>query len=340
MPVELEARAHLMPRNLHRVDHLPILILHVHSSCNCRCVMCDIWKTTERHSLRPDELAAQLPSIRALGVKWVVFSGGEPLLNTEFPSLCSLLRNEGIQITLLTTGLVLHRHAETVAGCFDDITISLDGPEKVHDAIRRTTGAYAAIRRGIAAVRSFRPGITIKARATVQKNNFRFLRATVESSRDLGLDGISFLAADLTSDAFNRPGGWSPDRQGEIAISQADLPALQTEIEALIEQFAAEIRSGFIAESPEKLRRIVRHFRAYLGLDQAESPLCNAPWVSAVLEIGGAVRPCFFHPPIGNANHVSLEQVINGQQAMAFRSSLQIPSDEICKRCVCSLNHR
>ncbi|HMU73003.1 MAG TPA: hypothetical protein PKD93_09685, partial [Ferruginibacter sp.] len=28
----------------HRISSLPIAILMPHSACNCRCVMCDIWK--------------------------------------------------------------------------------------------------------------------------------------------------------------------------------------------------------------------------------------------------------------------------------------------------------
>jgi hypothetical protein len=30
------------------------------------------------------------------------------------------------------------------------------------------------------------------------------------------------------------------------------------------------------------------------------APRCNAPWVSAVVETDGAVRPCFFQQAIGN----------------------------------------
>ena len=29
------------------LDRLPILVLEPHNRCNCRCVMCDIWKTTD-----------------------------------------------------------------------------------------------------------------------------------------------------------------------------------------------------------------------------------------------------------------------------------------------------
>lgn len=324
----------------HLLARMPILILHVHTSCNCRCVMCDIWKTGEGRSLRIEELTAQLPSMRKLGVQWVVFSGGEPLLNPEFAGLCSILHRERIRVTLLTTGILLGRHAESVASSFDDITISLDGPEEIHNEIRRVPQAYRMIREGIAAVRGIRPGLSIKARTTVQKANSRFLCATVEAARALGLDGISFLAADLTSEAFNRPYGWTRERQHEVGLSAGDLPDLEREIEMLIERFTSEIHSGFIAESPDKLRRIVRHFRAHLGMECPRSPACNAPWVSAVVEADGSVRPCFFHPSFANVHRTSLDEAVNGESALAFRSSLKVDSDPTCNRCVCSLNYR
>ena len=40
----LEARRRLSGQRTHRLASLPILALSVHSACNCRCVMCDIWK--------------------------------------------------------------------------------------------------------------------------------------------------------------------------------------------------------------------------------------------------------------------------------------------------------
>ena len=66
--------------------------------------------------------------------------------------------------------------------------------------------------------------------------------------------------------------------------------------------------SGFVLENPDKLRRIVHHFRAHLGLAEPVAPRCNAPWVSAVIESDGTVRPCFFHEPIGNATGRSADR--------------------------------
>ena len=324
----------------HRIAHLPVLVLHVHSSCNCRCVMCDIWKTKESHALRPSDLEPHLDSMRRLGVRWVAFSGGEPLLNRDFPQLCFMLHRQNIRVTLLTTGLLLQKLAAKVAESFDDAIVSLDGPECLHNVIRRIDGAFSLIRSGVQAVRKCRAGFSFTARTTVQKANHRHLRQTVAAAKNLRMNGISFLAADLTSEAFNRPVSWSADRQGEVALSVDELASLENEIELLIDQNADDIRSGYIAESQEKLRRIARHFRAHLGLDRDESPECNAPWTSAVLEADGAVRPCFFHRPIGNINHMNLEEVINGVDALVFRSTLQIRSNLTCNRCVCSLNYR
>ena len=330
------------PGNLERqrVTHLPVLVIHAHSSCNCRCIMCDIWNTKESHALRLSDLQPHLESIGRLGVRWVVFSGGEPLLNPELPSLCSILKRENIRLTLLTTGLLLGKFASQVADSFDDVIVSLDGPESIHDAIRRVDKAFAVLRLGVGAVRQHRSTVPITARMTVQKANHRHLRETVRAARILDLNGISFLAADLTSEAFNRPLSWPAERQSEVALSPDELKSLETEIESLIDEHSKDIENGYIAESPAKLRRIAVHFRAHLGLERTESPQCNAPWTSAVIETDGSVRPCFFHRSIGNVYQRSLEEVINGGEALAFRSALDIPSNPTCNRCVCSLNYR
>jgi Fe-coproporphyrin III synthase len=324
----------------HIIRILPVLVVHAYSSCNCRCIMCDIWKTSEGKAFSVEDLEPHLDSIRRLGVRWIAFSGGEPLLNPHLPMLCSLLRKENIRLTLLTTGLLLQKCAADVAASFDDVIVSLDGPPDVHDAIRRVDGAFSLIEKGIAAVRKHRPDLPITARTTIQKANHRRLRETVRAARQIHLNGISFLAPDLTSTAFNRPLAWPVSRQDEIGLSLEEVHALEAEIEALIVETPCGTQNAVVAENPDKLRRIATHFRSHLGLQPSHAPMCNAPWVSAVIEVDGAVRPCFFHPPIGNLQDGTLESILNSQQARNFRKNLVIKEDPICSRCVCSLNYR
>ena len=322
------------------LDSLPILVIHAHSSCNCRCIMCDIWKIKENKVFGVGDLGPQLDSIRRLGVRWIVFSGGEPLMNPELPQLCSLLRKEGIRLTLLSTGLLLRKCANAVTANFDEVIVSLDGPSEIHDRIRRVEGAFALLESGIQALRDVRPEMRITARSTVQKANYSCLVETARAAKQLRLDSVSFLAADLTSSAFNRPLLWPRNRQEEIGLSLSETVELEKEIETLIRDEKNEFGRNFIVESPEKLRKIVGHFRAQLGLEEPQSPACNAPWVSAVIEADGSVRPCFFHPSMGNLRGTTLEAVINGDTGRNFRKRLDIVNNPVCKRCVCSLNYR
>lgn len=323
-----------------RLTTLPILILNVHNRCNCRCVMCDIWKRESSDQIRTENLGRHRASFENLGVRQVVLTGGEPLLHSDLATLCNFFREQNIHLTLLTTGLLLHKRAEEVASLFDDIILSLDGPQAIHDAIRRVNGAYNIIHRGIAAVRHHNPAISISCRTTVQKANHRHLCATVDAARSLSLDSISFLAADLTSEAFNRTLLWPIERQSEIGLSLEEVGALEEEIELLILEDSAGIGHKFIVESSDKLRNIARRFREHLGHLSPQAPICNAPWVSAVVEVDGSVRPCFFHHSIGNITSSTIEEVVNGEAAQAFRQSLDIKTNATCQRCVCSLNYR
>lgn len=321
----------------HYVRELPILVIFPHSRCNCRCVMCDIWRIRQIREITRADLEPHLASLRQLKVRWVVFSGGEPLMHSDLSALARMLRSEGIRTTLLTAGLILERHAARVAEDMDDVIVSIDGPAEIHDRIRGLPGAYRRLERGIHASRERRAGMPIHGRCTVQKHNFRYLSATVQAAREMKLDSLSFLAADVTSEVFNRPVPWPEEHMASVALDAVEVDELEREIDTLVCEYQEEIRSGFIRENPDKLRRIVLHFRAHLGQVAPVAPRCNAPWVSAVIESDGAVRPCFFHRPFGSIQGGTLIDVLNSDAAVQFRSQLDISKNATCQRCVCSL---
>ena len=323
--------------NPHRIRVLPVLVLFPHNRCNCRCVMCNIWRIRQAREITARDLEPHLESMRALGVRWVVFSGGEPQMHTDLPALCRVLRAEGIRLTLLTAGLLLEPQARSVADTIDDVIVSLDGPPEIHDRIRRVPRAFERLTRGVEALRRLRPTIAIRGRSTVQKANYKYLRETVRAAKEIGLDSVSFLAADVTSRAFNRPDGWTPQEQSGVALGTEEARELENEVEALIRERTEDIAKGYIVEDAGKLRRIARHFRAHLGHVAPVAPRCNAPWVSAVVEADGTVRPCFFHRPLGNIREKPLLEILNGVEALDFRERLDIARDPICRQCVCSL---
>lgn len=331
----------LLPRR-DPIEQVPILILFPHERCNCRCLMCDIWKTTGRNQLSPEEVRSWSAQWRRLGVRRVVLSGGEPLLHPGFAPFCEALKDAGVRTTLLSTGLLLEPKAADVARLVDDVIVSLDGPREIHDAIRRVPGAFDRLARGVRALAAVAPTLPVSARSTVQRANARHLRETVAAAREIGLDGISFLAADVSAGAFGRGASWSEGEEPSAAVAAEDLSSLGAELDALERDCAVDLASGFISESIERLRaRILGHFVAHAGQGDFAPMTCNAPWVSAVIEADGTVRPCFFHPPLGNVRTAgSLEAVLNSPTSISFRASLDVATNPVCRRCVCNLNLR
>lgn len=321
-----------------RLQALPVLVLFPHSRCNCRCVMCDIWRANrDQRELSVAELEPHLDGLRRLGVRWVVLSGGEPLMHSNLWQLCELLEALDVHVSLLSTGLLLERHASEIVRWCDEVIVSLDGPREIHDRIRRIPGAYDRLAAGVAALRAADPGFPISARCVLQKINFRALAGTIRSARAIGLDRISFLAADTSSTAFNRPDGWDESRVSDVALNHEEVAELGQVVEAVTRDCSVEFVSGFVTESPERLRALVRYFAALNGDADFPANRCNAPWVSAVVEADGTVRPCFFHRPLGTLHDAPLDEVLNSDGAVAFRRGLDVASDPICRRCVCTL---
>jgi MoaA/NifB/PqqE/SkfB family radical SAM enzyme len=327
-------RARHVGSRAHAVLNLPVVVIALHEACNCRCVMCDIWKIQSPRELQLEHLERQLDSFEKLGVRSVALTGGEPERHRHFAEFARALRARGIRVSLLTAGVLLESEAKVIAEAVNEVIVSLDGPPELHDRIRRVPEAFHKLALGVRALSEIQPAIPLRGRCTVQRANHSVLCRTVECAKEIGLTSLSFLAADLSSPAFNRPITWSPARQNAVALDKAQVECLEDEIECLI---ATHGSGGFVRESPEKLRRIVSHFRAHLGQVPAIAPRCNAPWVSAVIEAGGEVRPCFFHPPLGSIHQMSFAEVINSPEALEFRAHLDIASNPTCRRCVCSL---
>jgi Fe-coproporphyrin III synthase len=312
---------------------LPLVIFYPTSRCNSRCVSCDWWKQTgERDLTLPeiDDLAGTLPE---LGTEIVVFSGGEPLLRPEVFDAAAMFRARGLTLHLLTSGILLERFADRVAQHFSRVCVSLDASTgELYERVRGVD-ALATVARGIKRLRELAPGVPMTARATLHRANFRELPRLIDYAHTLNLDGISFLPADVSTLAFGRDR--LPDASS-LMLDRDEIAAFAETVEHTITAYRDELDRGFVAESPDKLRRLPRYYAALAGDGPFPPVRCNAPWVSVVIEAKGLVRPCFFHAPIGSLREARLDAIV-GTYLRTFRESLDVASDPVCKRCVCSL---
>lgn len=315
------------------------MVLMPHSRCNCRCVMCDIWKAnSEKRELSIEDLQKHLQNFQKLGVKRVALSGGEALLHSNLWAFCDALRKIGIKISLLSTGVTLKNHAASVVRYCDDVIVSLDGSPEVHNQIRNIPHVFEKLAEGVMAIREIDPLFRVTARTVIQKLNFRDFEGTLRTAYELGLKEISFLPADVSSSAFNRADPWQNDRVEQVALNLEEAEELEKIIRDSISKFEELYINGFIAEGPDKMLQIPQHYKAVLGKAKYPSTKCNAPWVSAVVESNGDVLPCFFHKSYGNIYEKDFLEIINSNGAIQFRKQLDISTDETCQKCVCALH--
>ncbi len=315
----------------HRTYALPSLVFYVTSRCNSRCISCAWWKTEGAADLSLEEirsLAADLPAFR---VRRVVFSGGEPLLRREVFEIAALFRDRGILLDLLTNGLLLERHAEQVAAHFASVTLSLDGhTPALYRQIRGIDG-LEAIEHGVARLKRRAPGLPLRARSVIQRANYRHLPDLIDAARAMGLVQISFLAADVRGAAFAHGA-----EARSLLLEQEEVKEFERLVEQVIRSRQADFERRFVAESPDRLRRLPRYYAARLGLGADPPVACNAPWVSAVVEADGAVRPCFFQPVVGHLRRKPLRQLLR-EELPAFRTGLDVSINPLCVGCVCTL---
>ncbi|MBI1768803.1 MAG: radical SAM protein [Bacteroidetes bacterium] len=321
----------------HRLHKLPVLVLMPHSRCNCRCVMCDIWKAnSEKREISAGELAKHISSFQKLGVKQVALSGGEALMHSNLWALCTQLKSIGIKISLLSTGLTLKAHARDVIAHCDDAIVSIDGSLEIHNSIRNIPSAFEKLAEGVGEIKRLNPSFSVTGRCVLQKQNFRDFIKIIQSAKEIGLNQISFLAADVSSSAFNHV-DLSGVQKEEIALSLVEADELESTLKKSFIDLKKEYSRKFIAESPAKMLSLVQHYRALRGQEKFPSKKCNAPWVSAVIEPTGDVLPCFFHKSYGNIYKENFLNIINSEKAITFRKGLDIKRNPTCQRCVCSL---
>lgn len=319
---------------LNRTFVLPLLVFYPTSRCNSRCVSCDWWRATGADDLTLDEIGAVAESLPDLGTRVVAFSGGEPLLRPEVFRAADLFAARGMRLHLLTSGVLLERFAGEVAERFERVTVSLDAatPE-LYRAIRGVP-ALGLVEAGIAALKRLAPATPVHARATLHRMNFRELSRLIAHAKRVGLDGISFLPADLSSTAFGRAA--AGQSAADLALTADEVRELESLIERTIDERRADFDSGFVAESPDKLRRMPRYYAAMIGHEPFPPAGCNAPWISVVLEADGTIRPCFFHEPVGNVRYQPLAAIVS-ENLPAFRRTLDVATNAVCSRCVCSI---
>jgi MoaA/NifB/PqqE/SkfB family radical SAM enzyme len=121
------------------------------NACNARCRFCSFphIKPEDRVMADPERLSRGLHTLAAAGVRYLVFTGGEPLLYPYLPEILSEARDLGLHNLLCTNGRLLNQdRIDTLhkAGV-SHLIISIDAAsEQEHDEHRGLPGLCRIIR--------------------------------------------------------------------------------------------------------------------------------------------------------------------------------------------------
>src|SRR5258706_13493155 len=91
-----------------RAKTLPIVILYVTEECNLKCITCS-YRNAMPGELTLDEIKSLAAELKNLGLRHIVYSGGEPLLRRDFPEICEAFASPGVKQSMLTNGLLLEK---------------------------------------------------------------------------------------------------------------------------------------------------------------------------------------------------------------------------------------
>jgi MoaA/NifB/PqqE/SkfB family radical SAM enzyme len=133
-----------------------VLQIHPTRRCNLRCLHCYSSSSPEATATLPAELLTRaLTSARSEGYDLAGFSGGEPFLYPQLPSLVEHAKQLGFYTTATTNGMLLNdARLAPLKGTLDLLAVSLDGVRESHNRMRGSPHAFDRMRRGLAAVRA------------------------------------------------------------------------------------------------------------------------------------------------------------------------------------------
>jgi len=221
-----------------------IVVWRITQACNLSCPFCSYDRTR-----RISRAEADLATVQAFGavlgefqretgrrvlVSWL---GGEPLRWRHFRAATAhLVESCGLAVSVTTNGTALESAElrDFVSDHLAELTVSVDAPGPLHDALRGWPGGFATLERVVTALVSRRRE---RGRGPKLRINTVLMRATIGGYDELCRRAAEWGVDELT---FNPLGGrdrpeFFPEhglRPADVAAFAARLPSLRSELAA------------------------------------------------------------------------------------------------------------
>ena len=150
-----------------------IAIWNFTNRCNLSCMHCYSRSGLDAvDKLSTKDILTNIDKLKENGIKFIIFSGGEPLTRKDLFEIARYCKDRGIITYLSSNGLYInHNNAQKIVDNFNYIGISIDGNEKTHDHFRGLEGSFKESIKAIKILNSFKDA-KVGIRFTITKETY------------------------------------------------------------------------------------------------------------------------------------------------------------------------
>lgn len=174
------------------ITEIDTIYIHLTRRCNLHCVYC-YFKAGESsiyEELTSNEMFDIINEFSKLNLRRVIFTGGEPLLRNDVFELARHIKkvNDKVVLGITTNGILINQtNAKEIVQLFDEIRISIDGPELINDSLRGE-GSFNKVIRAFECI--INAGGNPSAFITVTTANFMHLKSFLNFLLDRGINKL------------------------------------------------------------------------------------------------------------------------------------------------------
>jgi radical SAM protein with 4Fe4S-binding SPASM domain len=279
----------------------------------------------------------------------VTFFGGEPLMNPEIIEMVRCVKGAGLRANVITNGTLLGKmSADLVQSGIDEVIVSLDGPQDVHDRMRGRAGTYERVTQGIECLarekrNAGRAKPVINVNATIWEGNHGRLSELVPRAARLGVSTLTFHHPTfLGRDDYGEHERLIKELYGVVCCDftgfvREEPPAIDVDLLLEEKQRAERLENGIkVSFYPNYTEREIREYYTDIRFSPRSYPVrCLSPWMVVYVFPNGDLRPCLsLGVTFGNIHEDSIERMLNGERARKFRQDLKARGMfPACARC-------
>lgn len=108
--------------------------------CNYKCKFCYSWQIKNETEMSLRQIKKGIDTLKKINIKLIHLTGGEPLLHPDIDKIIQYINDKKMLVSMSSNGAFVPSHITTLK-TLKNLSISIDGPEIIHNSIRGV-GAY------------------------------------------------------------------------------------------------------------------------------------------------------------------------------------------------------